>query len=259
MKIYLYFVGILLSICVLVGCNTAPEANIESSVDWHTEMVNVQYSDFIAYEDILADYAALVDYRLSDSFEVDWNNGEIPRFSDTLNKASLDNLGERATNGVSLDVKWSNMVVEMTAGLVSPHRTCFGYVLFDLNHDDVPELFWVREDLFILAVFALSDGAPVLIDAFWPQYKCVITEAGNLYTVARGGASYSDYTIRELSTGEKLETIVQFGISGNADENDLQYYEIVNQEKIKIDVDRFIQLTEEHPVEMGVELCVKGI
>ena len=205
------------------------------------------------YTEILEDYKKIVDSRLSDSFEYDWNSGKRIALGNVLLNAKNDELDERSTYGNSLDLKWSYMLVDMTDAIENPEKSSFGYFLKDLNDDSIPELFWVRSDGVVLAVFTIHNAQPVLLDAFWPRYKCVITSKDELYTFSSGGAFYNDYDIRILTSEEKLSSIKTFGLAGEASESGVQYYEVVDGAKVSVGEARFNSLLEEYPFISGIK------
>lgn len=195
------------------------------------------------YETILADYAKIVEARVSPDFEEIWQNGGIT-VSAELEQAITD--GEECGTFVDspLRYRWSNMIVEMTAGLSEPNRDSFGQRLIDLNDDGFPELLWVRGDGSILAIFTMRQDKLLLVDAFWPRHKAVLTNAGYLYTKSSGGASQVHYVLCELASDARLSTITAFGID---DSFSSLYYEMVDGEKVPIEEERFEELLTLYP------------
>lgn len=207
--------------------------------------------DVSGYSDILKDYEAIVSYRLSDTFESDWNEGRYITESTTLIHAKKEETDEGATDGVGLGSKWSNMVVEMVDGLEDPTKKDFGYMFEDINGDAVPELFWIRKDGTILAVFTIRDGEVVLLDAFFSRYDCVVTDEGELYTLSSSGAAVSQYDIRALSDGARSVTVHSFGTDWDPEGEGIVYYEIVDGQKVFVDEAHFQKLLTEEPFESG--------
>lgn len=150
------------------------------------------------YDDIIEDYRNIVSFRLLDDFEYLWNYGEFIELSEPL-------LNALTVSGSDLDYRWSNMIVEMPTA--DSTQSSFGYILTDINDDNCPELFWVRDDHTVLAVFTVHDEQIVLLDAFWSRYVCVITDDGKLYTRSSGGADITDYELRDLSSDGVLITL----------------------------------------------------
>ena len=188
----------------------------------------------LAYREVLTDYAETVEFRLSPTFGDDYNDGKEIPLSDGLKEALNSDLA----------YNWHCMLVEMVwsdAGEVT-EKEAYGYVLQDINGDGSPELFWVRSDGFILAVFTIVDGAPRLVDAFWPRYRAVVTPSGELYTRSSGGAMYIEYYIRSLAPGSaELTNVVEFGLE------DGKYYEVVDGQRKTVTEARFQELLTEKP------------
>lgn len=253
---------IIVLLLFLVACESSVLDNTDSQNSSGTESTTldsikseaVEYPHFYEYEDIIADYELLVDYRLSEAFEDNWNEGIMPQLSNLMERALDDGLHERSTHGMSLIGKWSNMIVGMTDGLSCPLKGSFGYFFADINRDEMPELFWVREDWTILAVFTIENGQPILLDAFYPKYKCVVANGGELITLSHGGANYLDYAVRVLSESGNLKLVMQFGIDGGSFETGNQYYEMRSEEMMKISQERFDDLLAEYPFELGDKL-----
>lgn len=190
------------------------------------------------YEEILSDYNKVLTFRLSDTFESDYNDGKNVTLSDSLMAGMTDELAYR----------WSCMLVEMTSGRNEPEKRDFGYVLKDINKDGKPELFWVRQDHTILAVFTIKNDQVRLVDAFWTRYEGVVTDTGALYTIGSSGAASSEYRIREMTSDGSEATIVkEFGIDDN------QYYEITDGEKVTVSEERFEELLTIYPFEKNTD------
>lgn len=236
---------LILAVSLLSGCgraqvpkvtNTSKEAATPNATTAPVEdPVSVEYN----YEDILAGYEELVAYRLSDPFEADWNDGKPLPENDALRKARQGS-----------NTEWSSVVVDMTDGLDVPDKGDFGYITKDLNGDDTPELLWVRSDRTLLAIFTTVDGNPKLLDAFWPRYQGVITDAGELYTRAGGGVSIT-YDLQQLTPEGDLSTVHTFGIDGGSAELGPAYYEIVDNQTVNVDEAHFEILLAENPFTFG--------
>lgn len=211
----------LLSLCGCTNDKDVPEAQIPA-----------------AYKVILSDYDKVLTYRLADTFESDYNNGKDVILSDALTKSMTD----------ELEYRWHCMLVEMVSGLNDPKKDDFGYVLKDINEDGTPELFWVRKDYTILAVFTIQNDQAQLIDAFWPKYKGTVSGAGELYTIGSSGAAYSEYKIWHIPTdGSELTSVKEFGIDGS------EYYEMVDGKKQTVSEERFKELLTDYPFEENTD------
>jgi len=190
------------------------------------------------YENVLLDYANLVTYRLSDEFETKWNaNGELP-IGNELKAAISDTDAPRDDDSVPLSARWSNMIVEMPKGLESAGKHDFGYVYWDVNSDHADELFWVRSDGMILAVFTVYNEKLVLLDSFWTRYRCEISESGAFHTVSAGGTAYG-YDVRTLGHTGALAHCQEFGFDS------AEYYSIVQGKKTRITEEDFLKLRQE--------------
>ncbi|MBE6763430.1 MAG: hypothetical protein E7553_03620 [Ruminococcaceae bacterium] len=241
MKTFKYVLVLLYCIGILSGCRTAypgtPQTENDTSATFATQ------TDSSLYTEVLNEYKAIVSRRLQSDFQQRWNNGEHIGIPDTVAAASSES---------SLKEHWSNMIIEMTSGLTSIREESFDYVLCDINDDTVPELFWVREDHTLLAIFTYAQDQVVLLDAFWPRYKGVITQEGLLYTRSSGGAVYTNYVIRSLTSEGQWEEYASFGTDGyNEGENELCYYETVENIRTIVDRHRFDTLLEQWPFEHG--------
>jgi hypothetical protein len=236
----------LVCLLALVGCETAPASTTVPTTVPTTAPIETTAPETVptetvsewelAYDEILTDLAETLGFRLSPTFEADYNDGKEIPLSDGL-KESLNS---------DLAYNWHCMLVEMVwsdAGEVT-EKEAYGYVLQDINGDGSPELFWIRSDGFILAVFTIVDGAPRLVDAFWPRHRAVVTPSGELYTRSSGGAMYIEYYIRSLAPGSaELTNVVEFGLE------DGKYYEVVDGQRKTVTEARFQELLTEKPFE----------
>ena len=197
-------------------------------------------SDVSFYAQVLQDYETIVRFRLSDTFEDDWNNDRFPTVSDALTLAIQENP----------NAQWSNALIEMPKGLAEPTAASFGYILRDINGDDFPELFWIRADYSILAIFTKQNEKLALLDVFWPKHEGVMTDGNELYIKNSSGV-HTDYMLYTLSPQGTLLKTKHFGIDGVSAEAQPLYYEMADDEKQSIEVERFEALLTEHPFEFG--------
>ncbi len=186
------------------------------------------------YAAVIEDFNKLVSYRLSPDFEESWNRGDSILYSDTMRKAM----------NTEASIRWPIMVITMVNGLDSPAYDSFGWLLYDMNKDQVPELFFVREDHSILAVFTIVNDEPMLIDAFWNRYKGVITENGELYTLSSGGANANTYTIKSLDKTGSLTVINSFYMNHGVLKND--YFDYNDEPIVE---NQFNKLLKRYPFE----------
>ncbi len=149
----------------------------------------------------------LVNARLSPAFESYWNGGHSKDFE--LSDKFLGN-PKREIEG-----DWSNMLIEMDSSYSNPSVEKFGYALSDLNKDGIDELLFMSEDGFIHAMFTLCDNQPVLLDAFWSRYSCVILENGDIFARGSGGAEILEGTVRSLDKETcDFKTLIKYNYDG---------------------------------------------
>lgn len=178
------------------------------------------------YSQILADFKITVKGILSESFETDFNNGKF------------------VFPNENLKYEWGNMLIDAKDGLDNPTEASFGYVLKDINNDNISELFFVREDYTILAIFTLVDSKPKLLGAFWSRYSCVMLDNNDLYILSSNGADNFEYTIYRLSANNELKIVKQFGMNNS-------YYERINDEIVSVSKIQFDKILGDYPYVSG--------
>lgn len=232
-------------ICLLClwGCEAAPApATVPTTVPVETTLPQTLPTEPVspwelAYREILTDYSETVEFRLSPTFGDDYNDGKEIPLSDGLKEALNSDLA----------YNWHCMLVEMVwsdEGEVT-EKEAYGYALEDISDDGIPELFWLRQDGFLLAVFTFREDQAVLLDAFWPRYRGCITPENLLYTRGSGGATHTEFVIRSLGADGLLTDTALFGIDGN------KYYEFVDGAGKNITKNRFDELLEQNPFEQN--------
>ena len=149
------------------------------------------------YEDLTSDYKKLIEFRFSESFGEKWQDKlHSVEFSDTFRGMIASFMTDDRTDVIS-------QMIEGLDDTFSPKGVeDFGTVLFDLNQDGVQELFWVRRDHSILAVFTVHGGEAVLLDTFWPRHKGYVSGNGELYGYGSGGEQ--DLRHRVVVFGKQL-------------------------------------------------------
>ena len=202
----LLLILLLLSVC---GCSHNAEQDISN------------------YSQIISDFKTTVKGVLSESFETDFNNDKF---------VSPDE---------NFRYEWGNMLIDAKDGLNNPTEASFGYVLKDINNDNISELFFVREDYTILAIFTLVNSKPKLLDAFWSRYSCVMLDNNDLYILSSNGADNFEYTIYRLSANNELKTVKKFGMNNG-------YYEKTNDEFISISKGQFDKILGDYPYVSGI-------
>ncbi|MBE6587184.1 MAG: hypothetical protein E7647_02070 [Ruminococcaceae bacterium] len=191
------------------------------------------------YEPVIENYKNIVDMRLSENFQENWYNdvyrGTYEGYYDDLIMGDFD-----------------TMIVEMLLPGDNVTSSSYGYVLNDINGDNVPELFWVSADLDnIFAVFTLSGMDVQLLDAFWSRYQCCVTDKGELYTRGSSGAAVTSYHIRALEPhSAELISVKEFG-SDTDEAGEQFYYEAESFGADYISEERFEELLSEYPFENG--------
>lgn len=201
-----------------MGCNGAVKENDILSSPQNTDS-NVPNG----YDQLLLDFGKTVERVLSESFEEEMNTGKF---------VSPDK---------KFEYEWQAMLIDLTDGLNNPSLSSFGYILKDINKDNTPELFLVRDDYTILAVFTLNNEQPQLLGAFWSKNKAVMLDDNQIYILRSGGANYFEYSIWQMNANNQLLKNKCFGYEGNF------IYESIDKDNIAISEARFKELLSTHP------------
>ena len=116
----------------------------------------------------------------------------------------------------------------------------FGYVLYDMNADGTPELFWVNQSRRIIAIFTYYNNELRIVDHYWSRCNGIVADNGQLIVSGCDGASenYSTYYI--LRNG-KLENVYRFGMT--CPETELYYYEETPEKNVRISENRYDMLS----------------
>lgn len=207
------------------------------------------------YKYVLQDYKRILEERFSDNFFVEYEGGKKL----TLNEKTQRDLEKDVTywNGEKqkLGVHFYNMIIEMDSLLEEKGTPeAFGYILKDMNEDSIEELFWVDKNHNILAIFTIKDGQAELLDAFWPRYRAVLNDNGNLYIWSSGGAAYTNREIKELvRNSTEFAWIEVFGIDGVDELNNLPiYFHAVDNKRKFINAQTYDELLQKYPFEHSV-------
>ena len=175
----------------------------------------------VEYLETIDEYALLIENVMVDSFDEDLNNGKF------------------LSPNAKLDYEWGAMLADIKDGERKFTEKSFGYSLIDINSDGVQELFLLREDGVILALFSIFKEKSCLLDAYWSKRKCNLTDSGELQVLSIGGAQDFEYTIQALDKeNPSLITIKCFGA------RDGKYFKCVNDEFKRITEDQFQELSE---------------
>ena len=195
-------------------------------------MVNYQVYIPQAYIEVLQKYYMITNNRTLYSFEEKYNNGEFDIKPLTP----------------ELEYKWKAMIVDINNNHNNLSHNSFGYILKDINCDFVEELFLVRNDHTLLAVFTMLDNKPLLLDAFWSKNKGFILDTNEIYVLTTSGAQDFEYAIKKFNvSGTSFVTERSFGCK-----HGIFYQNANNQERI-ISVDEFESLVALHPLKNGTE------
>lgn len=204
------------------------------------------------YRTILSDYRRMVDYRLSSHYL----GGTLPEISSTLQNALEEPpMTHRGTYYPSTRLGF--MLTEADYYGSSLTIDSFGYSLWDMNGDGTPELFWLRDDGCILAVFTIYQDELLILDAFHSRYDGWITEDYRLATRISGGASSTKILVYDLSNSGDMLTVIR-GVSLSSlgsIPNEIVYHEISGCEVIPITEDQFYALSEELTQQVPVTEC----
>ena len=250
MKKFLLFLLVIISFCFIVtGCQTK-QSNNKTINNNHGD--TTQYIDVpLEYSEVLNDYKNILEFRFSENFYEEYNNGNLVDLSEKL-KNDIDRTVVISSTPVKIGKHWWYMVVEMdslldTEGSIND----FGYLLKDINNDSVKELFWVDRDYNILAIFTIVNGKAELVDAFWPRHRAVITNCGDIYLRMSGGADITYFSINTLEkNSSKYNEKHFFAIDGWDEVNNRNFFfEKINGDKKQIEQNRFQELLILYPFE----------
>ena len=182
------------------------------------------------YSLIIEDLNKFVSYRLSDDFQESWERGDNFLYSEDF---------ESAVDSDKLKYWWL-MLLEMTEDMEDPSCDNFGWILYDLNQDKLEELFFVRNDHSVLAVFTIAEDKPVLLDTFRKQYSTVVTEEGYLHCYQAGENFFRK--IQVLDENGKFQTV------DYCYRTDGKYYDHNGSE---VSWGKYKAFKKEHPFEMA--------
>lgn len=225
-KIYLI---IMLSVAAML-CSGCKEGTAEDKSP--EQLVPIEYTETIE------DYKKIVQFRLSEQFESEYNSGKFVELNKNL----------EADISSSFQYKWDNMIADMLDSIEEPSMESFGYILTDLNGDNVLELIWVNSDYnVVFAVFTIRNNEAHMLDAYWSRYKGKVLDFGMLYTLGSGGADTFEYTISNVDQNESsgLKVIKRFGSENG------KYFEATDNGDVTIGKERFIEMLFEYPFEFG--------
>lgn len=196
-----------------------------------------------AYGELTEDFKKLLTFGADGTLSENWYDELIKTdFSDTAKAIAAEYSREDFT---------AQFEGAMTELFTSDEKSAekFGTVEYDLNKDGTPELFWVKADHSIVALFTYGEGGAKLLDAFWSRYKGFVSEKGVLYSWGSSGARNDRCSI--LQSGANGEWIVKEGFSSEpdlfGDPTKTNYFEFSDSQKKRITASRFEELSKEYP------------
>lgn len=222
------FIVIFLVFTTLVGCASTistvePATSNTSSKDFVTEIIPEQYAH------VLVQYEEIIEIWNSDD-EVEG----YPNFTEIM-----ENDKYPKPYG-SENYPWFEMLVDGKY----PKTAEYGYILKDINGDGIAEMFWVRDDYTLLAVFTIVEGRAITIGAYSSKNKAIVLDTGEIYQFVVGGANIGEHSILSLASGgNKLSVVKTVGSAPN----DI-YYQIIDGEKINIEKVKFDEYMKLYPV-----------
>ena len=180
------------------------------------------------YDEVITKLSEAVTGMFEEDFEEKLNEGAYP--SPT---------GE-------LPEKWMTTLKEAKMDFRNVDENAFGYKLIDINSDGTSELFFMRSDDRVLAIFTMYEGKPGMVDCYNRSYRGVIRDTGEVYTMTvrdDGGYDYKIYTLNP-SSGVLYNT-VSFGYEGYI------AYEMIDGSTYTTSTDRITELETEYPFEQS--------
>ena len=185
------------------------------------------------YQELVNDLRISISYRLSSDF----NAGQVE--SRCLSR--LSGTMQQIFNQSDDDRRTMDMVIcELPMSQYQKQEADFGYIIHDINADGVPELFWVREDHSIAAIFTREQDKMVLLDGYGGRYRGYVSENNTLYSHGSNSAVDQECTVYAVSGG-KLKELFQFGREDGAP------FEAVGEEHLTIPAQRMTDLNRYFP------------
>ena len=205
---------------------TVTEPTQPAQLDWPKDAPHLP-----VYWDAIWDYKNIIDFRLSSQYDTD---KPLPSLSETMEKALRQN--------ADMADMLNTLVFELCY-TGNEKQSDFGYILYDLNNDKTPELFWVRKDRSIVAAFTYYDKKLQILDSYWSRYCGYVGANGQFYTWGSNGAADNFCNVYILNKG-KLEEVFSFGSESSAYGNNIGYYKTAEKTKIQITEKHFYQLSD---------------
>ena len=129
-------------------------------------------------------------------------------------------------------------------GLLENGFESFGYALKDINNDGIQELILMLNDYTIITIISMVDGAPVVLDWYYPKKVACFTKGGEIIVCGSNGAYRSEYEVYCLESNKDVMLLkTRFGLNGINDDGEIIYFS--NQES-NIGEDQFKSLLREY-------------
>ncbi len=209
LKVAVLIICILSTNVFVSGCQGQHEVTDNQST--HTASSRNTQDFLLLYSDAISDYEKIVEFRLSQKFEDDYNSGRKPSLSKDWTNYVLARDGVK-TEGNEAQYHWNCMLIDMLDYISQPTKGSFGYILRDLSGDGVPELVWVNMDYRVYCIFTIADNQVRLVDSFWPRYACTIQNNGELLILGSSGVCDYVYSLKRIdSSTDMLVTLTKFG------------------------------------------------
>ena len=126
-----------------------------------------------------------------------------------------------------------------------------GYALFDLNGDGIDELFWLRRDRSIAAIFTCYEGKAVLVDAYWARSRAYVSQNKELYVNGSSGADNNDFRSYKLLSDGTLQFVRGAYSMYDPEMDEVRYFEIVPDETVDITEEEFDLIIADYPYEIS--------
>lgn len=202
------------------------------------------------YEEILNDLSNVVKYRISDTFQNNWP--EEIEYSDSLKKA----LEMHENNYV-----WDCMIVELPMSEDAYTFEHYGYILYDINSDGIEDLFFVRADHSIAAIFTYSENEIVLVTAFWSRYRGVVSSDGLLLTTGSNGAMDNRQYAYSVAVDGIL--IPEYGVRSESNHStdpvSVNYYKYENDQEIPVLYEEYEEIRSKIKIEQSTFWLIQEI
>ncbi len=79
-----------------------------------------------------------------------------------------------------LSDKWLTTLLDAQKDFPNVDENAFGYRMIDLNSDGISELFFMRSDERVLAIFTMYEGKPCMVDCYSRSYRGIIRDTGEI-------------------------------------------------------------------------------